>query len=201
MTRIQVSKFWLLVIVALGGAVQAVASGWSSFEMKTPMGNLLRYEGTGGAIQFFFAAPHGRGDRMDIPVSFDRFYFFNGHLIAERGEAQFFVINERSAAVRPFDDRETFERYLSAQQLKPRLWTRWYDRSYDEANFRWLNFFAVVMFPLTLLLIALFIYSIYSLLVRKGEKVAFRSAKTLYALAITFFVLSAALLQVFPQSL
>ena len=201
MSRIQVVRRLSLVVLSLCWAMQALAGGWSSFEMATPKGNLLRYEGTGGPIRFFFASSHEAGECTDIPISFDRFYFFNGYLIAEWGEEQFYVIDERSVHVQAFNDRMVFERYLEMQQLKPRLWTRWYDRSYDEANFRWLNFFAVVMFPLTLLLIGLFIYSIYSLLTRKGTKVAFRSVKTVYTLAMTIFVLSVVLLQVFPQSI
>ncbi|GAA0565363.1 hypothetical protein GCM10009415_55090 [Chitinophaga japonensis] len=165
--------------------------------MQTPCKNVLRYNGNGGPVHFLFQYP--APGAKEIRPSFERFYFYKGYVIGESAGNTFYVVDEKGGRIQKFSDGAAFESYLKENTLTPLLWTRWYDRFYDEANFRGLLLLALVMFPLTGLLLVLYLYSLYSLLL--GRHKSYAVVKRVYAGGVSVFILLAALMQVFPQSI
>ena len=178
-----------------------LAGGLSSFQESTPYNNTLYYDGSAGSpVTFMFGATSGASDTLSIQATqtaFSDFYFYKGHIIAET-DTSFTVINEKVPAINFFDDQASFDTYLDANNLRPKIWTRWYNKNYDEANFKTLGFAAFYFFPISLVIIGLAIY--FAISIRKTRNRTYKVFKKVYLTVLIAFVAFVCLFQMFPQS-
>ena len=177
------------------------AGGMSSFSESSPYGNRLYYDGSAGApVTFNFSEKSSAGEtasRQAAETAFSDFYFYKGFIVAET-DTSYTIINEKNPEILFFDNKASFDSYLDAHDLRPAIWTRWYNKNYDEANFKSIGFAAIFYFPISLFLIIIAIYSAIS--IRKSRNPVVKALKKIYL--ITFIAISGVifLLQAFPQS-
>lgn len=190
-------KYSLFVVLLFCCIFHGYAGGLSSFEERTPFGNRLYYDGTATGTVWFFFSPSASSNEND-GLSFNRFYFYKNFLIAE-SKNTYYIIDERQRNYKRYADRLLFEEALKHHRLKPRIRTRWYDHHYDEANLKWIYFMAIIMFPLTIVIAGMYLYSIYSLAIQRSKK--FKILKKTYLLTISIFMFVLFVIQTFPQSI
>ncbi|KQC02797.1 hypothetical protein [Pedobacter sp. Hv1] len=202
MMKDSLKKIGCVLIVLLYFKQQSMAGGYAAFEERTPYHNLLVYDGSSSYLVYLEysdsnSSTIGNSNTKENAY-FKQFYFYKGYIVG-RADSLFFVANERKPTVLKFTDSVKFEAFLIKNNLKPKLWTRWYDHYYDEANFKYLLLFAFFLFPITLLIISLYLYCFVNVL--KGKKVKFYKAKMFYLIALPSFILFVYLFQTFPQSI
>lgn len=190
----------ILLLISLPFAI--LAGGLSSFQEPTPYGNTVYYDGSAGApITFHFGETSKASDTLSLKAAgtaFSDFYFYKGFLIAET-DTTGTIINERDPEILFFKDKRLFSNYLNTHNLKPKIWTRWYNKNYDQANFKSFVFLAFFFFPVTLVLIGLAIYFLVSL--KKTKTTGYKTFKKIYLIALITVAGLIFLLQTFPQSI
>ncbi|WP_133551481.1 hypothetical protein [Pedobacter duraquae] len=178
-----------------------LAGGLSSFQERTPYDNTVYYDGSAGSpVTFMFGATSRASEAISkqaTQTAFSDFYFYKGYVIAET-DTSFTVINEKQPSVNFFNDQSSFDAYLDANNLRPKIWTRWYNKNYDEANFKPLSFMAFYYFPVSIFIIGLTIY--FTISIRKTKNNAYKSFKKVYLIGLVVFIAFVYFLQVFPQS-
>ena len=179
----------------------SLAGGLSSFQERTPYDNTLYYDGSAGSpVTFMFGATSRASDMISkqaTQTAFSDFYFYKGYVIAET-DTSFTVINEKQPGIHLFNDQASFDAFLDANNLRPKIWTRWYNKNYDEANFKSLSFMVFYYFPISLVIIGLAIY--FTISIRKTRNNAYKSFKKVYLIGLVAFIVFTYLLQIFPQS-
>lgn len=195
-------KIGLLLIILLCFQQLAIAGGYAAFEEETPYHNHLVYDGSSSHLVCLEYSDNNLSTvgypNTIVTACFKQFYFYKGYIIG-RTDSLFIVANERKPAVLKFTDSVKFEAFLIKNNLKPKLWTRWYDHYYDEANFKYILFFAFFLFPITLPIIFLYGYCLVHIL--KGKKAKFYKVKIAYLIALPSLILFIYLFQAFPQSI
>ena len=191
----------LAVLFVIFHPKELLASGMSSFSESSPYGNRLYYDGSPGApVTFNFGKKSNAGEavsRQAAVTAFSDFYFYKGFIVAET-DTSYTIINEKNPEILFFDDKASYDTYIDTHNLRPTIWTRWYNKNYDEANFKSIGFAAIFYFPISLFLIIIAIYSAIS--IRKTRNPVVKTLKKIYL--ITFIAISGVifLLQAFPQS-
>ncbi|RZM30000.1 MAG: hypothetical protein EOO88_02610 [Pedobacter sp.] len=191
----------LAVLFVILHPKELLAGGMSSFSESSPYGNRLYYDGSPGApVTFNFSEKSKAGETASMKAAetaFSDFYFYKGFIVAET-DTSYTIINEKNPEVLFFDNKASYDSYLDTHNLRPAVWTRWYNKNYDEANFKSIGFAAIFYFPISLFLIIIAIYSAIS--IRKTKNPLVKVLKKIYL--ITFIAISGVifLLQAFPQS-
>ena len=172
----------LLLFIA---PINCVAGGMSSWSETTPYGHEMRHEGSSdGIIELYIPSNM---------VRFKHFYFYKKHIIAH-GNNKFYIINEKTATVQEFTNREDWEEQIKKQNLKP-IWKREYD--YGFRSLVTVLFFLLFFFPPLFLPLVWLICLINVILFRKKKNTF--SKRFLLIYSSMFFLLW--LLKTFPQSI
>ena len=101
---------------------------FSNWWQDTPYGNEIAYDdwGTGSSIFVHCRRERNRSGVDDLR----RWYFYRNTIVGELDDAaghRYFAFNESTCETSYFTDRREFNRYIERSDLRPRLWTRWYD--------------------------------------------------------------------------
>ncbi len=109
-------KTLLLVLLLVLPGLNSFAIGWADWQRDTPYGNYM-YD-AGGGTRLVFRKTHQE-------VSIATWYFYKGYTVGCLGKDKYFIADERTATLTPFDGRQDWETARHRLGLKP-TWTRWY---------------------------------------------------------------------------
>lgn len=172
----------------------AFAGGLSAWEQHTPGGNTLQYDGTSAHTAFLYL--EHCGDSLRDELTLQQWYFYKQHIIGKNGDSLYYVIDEGRCVVNRFTSEAAFKQYIAEHRLKPALWLRSYDTMRTWDYFEQLCFMAFMLFPLTIILLILYLVVGVGLLLGKKKAVW----KTVLLVVVPAGVIITALLQYFPQS-
>lgn len=133
-------------------------------------------------------------------------YFYKGCIIGRQREACFkeasilgyFVVNETTLDVHSFISESDWDIYREKNDLKPIIWTRWYESDWTFFNddfFLFYFFFFFISIPLTIS----FLNKLWKAIGK--EKFNFRKPNTIIVSCILGLIFITWLLEQFPQSI
>lgn len=128
-------------------------------------------------------------------------YFYKGYIIGKVGTQKpesYFAVDEKRLRMRLFRTESEFEAFLDSHDLKPALWTRWYQYRW---SFTWDDFAMMLAFGfiITIPLLIIFGVILYRAIVR--EKLSPRRIHTQIVAALGIYTLVKLVLVNFPQSI
>ncbi|MCZ4244128.1 hypothetical protein [Pedobacter punctiformis] len=99
---------------------KSFAGGLSAWQEETPYGHEIEHDGTeGGWIRM----------QLDsTSITFQNFYFYKHYTVAY-SDAEFYIVNEKTAVVQRFVNKQQWESALNKQDLEP-FWKREYNDNY-----------------------------------------------------------------------
>ncbi len=140
--------------------VTAYSFGLADWSYTTKHGSSLSYPGNWNTLKL------KNGEHLD---ELSRWYFYNNHIMGEffmpkrvlskQQQKHYFIANELEYTIQTFDNVILWEAAIQSQNLKPKIWTRWY-RSHTSLMFI-ITLWAIVAFPITIALLFGFIYFLY----------------------------------------
>ena len=128
-------------------------------------------------------------------------YFYKNHIIGKKKKSaessssiEYFIVNERRNSILIFESKDRWDEDLKENNLKPFLWTRWFDDNWD--HIETLKLYAFLWFPFTIILI-IFNLSIWWKITRFEDGWTYGFYKASITPLVIFIIF---LLGKFPQS-
>ena len=169
------------------------AMGLGDWNCKTPNGNEII--NTGGTFLNM--------KNTQILDGLDQWYFYKGNIIGQRhsnvnSSETYFVANEVTFTIDTFQTKQEWIKYIERHELKPSIWTRWYDTDWRFFNDT-VGLVAIVFFYISIPLFGVIVWLFFKAI--KYEKLNFRKPYTIITTLIVVFLVIRLLLDQFPQSI
>ena len=129
-------KYLIILITVFGIPKKGKCGEFASWWQKTPNGNEICKEKWNNKYVIGIKCNDYKikeNDYGHVITNLTKWYFYKNQIIGEfdnENQIGFFIFNELSCEEQFFEDKKKFENKLEELNLKPRIWTRWYDSNW-----------------------------------------------------------------------
>jgi hypothetical protein len=162
--------------------------GLADWQHITPGGNVMSDPGDGTHLTI-------TKTRQEIS-GIVKWYFYRNFIIGQIGRDSYFIVNEIDGEVFSYKNRNEWIDYISANDLTPPTWTRWYTDNWVDGDifYIWL----VLLFYISIPFILFFLFALYKVVTK--ERFRITGPYTIFVLTTVTIIGSTLMLDHYPQS-